>query len=137
MAQAGGDRRLAQEAPPEAIVARQFVGKHLQRDPLAPLLLLGQVDGATGPRAGELDDAVTREDGADGQLPAHGMSLAQVQVSRALTLARPGIEPATPRSSDRRTEHSNSRGKPCNIAGTRDAAMGTRSPQIAYESRPD
>ena len=79
--QAGGDRRLAQEAPPEAIVARQFVGEHLQRDPLAALLLLGQVDGATRALADELDDAVAREDRADGQLPAHGMSLAQVQVS--------------------------------------------------------
>jgi hypothetical protein len=82
MAQAGGDRRLAQKAPPEAIVVRQLVGKHLQRDPLAPLLLLGQVDGATGALANELDDAVTREDRADGQLPAHGRSLAHVQVSR-------------------------------------------------------
>ena len=82
MAQVGGDRRLAQEAPPEAIVVRQFVGKHLQRDPLAPLLLLGQVDGAAGALADELDDAVTAEDRADGQLPAHGSSLSQVQVSR-------------------------------------------------------
>lgn len=62
MAQAGGDRRFAQEALPEAIVVCQFVGEHLQRDPLDPVLLLGQVDGAAGARANELDDAVTRED---------------------------------------------------------------------------
>jgi len=94
MAQPRGDRRLAQEAPPEAIVVRQFVGKHLQRDPRARLLLLGQVDDATGAAADELDDAVTREDRTDGQLPAHGMSLAHVQVSRPRPLASPGLQPS-------------------------------------------
>jgi hypothetical protein len=49
---------------------------------LCCLTMLGQVDGATGALADELDDAVAREDRADGQLPAHGVSLADVQVSR-------------------------------------------------------
>ena len=61
---------------------RELVGEHLQRDPLARLLLLGQVDGPTCALADQLDDAVTREDRADGQPPVHGVSLAQVQVSR-------------------------------------------------------
>jgi hypothetical protein len=62
---------------------RQLVGEYLQRDPLARLVLLGQVDGATGTLADELDDAVTREDRADGQLPAHRRSLSHVHGSRS------------------------------------------------------
>lgn len=51
------------------------------------------LDGPTGALADELDDPVSREDRADGQLPAHGVSLAQVQGSLPRPLASPGLEP--------------------------------------------
>ena len=72
MAKLGGDRGLAQEAPPEALVVRELEGKDLQRGGPAGRLALDQVDRAARPLADELEHAVAGEDRSDGQLPAHG-----------------------------------------------------------------
>jgi hypothetical protein len=87
MPQSGRDLRLAQEAPPHAVVARQAVGQDLERDAPAVADPLGPVHRTARAFADELDDAIARQDRADGQLPAHAPSLPDPDVA-------PGNSPA-------------------------------------------